>query len=224
METDKSEIIYLLPGLGANHRGYIFQQQLSLPIEVLDYTKPISENESIESYAARLIDRMDLSKKIGLIGNSFGGLLSIEIAKQVKIQKTVLVSSVKNKSEMPARIYLQKHFHLYKWISGGQYQFMATQLFHLLGARKGGAIAESIKLMVSEVPKPFISWGVKQIVNWQNEIVPDNVYHIHGTSDEIFPFQLIRNSIPIYGGSHIMIFTKHNEVNLKLLNLFNSHS
>ncbi|MBL4657296.1 MAG: alpha/beta hydrolase, partial [Flavobacteriales bacterium] len=59
----------------------------------------------------------------------------------------------------------------------------------------------------------FMKWGLHRVITWDNEAEFDNVTHIHGDRDSVFPFGNIKNVIRIPGGSHLMIISRGEEVN-----------
>ena len=54
-----------------------------------------------------------------------------------------------------------------------------------------------------------------------NEI--DNVIHIHGDKDPIFPIRRIKNCIVVPGGTHIMLITKFKWLNTNLPIIFDGN-
>ncbi len=58
------------------------------------------KNETIEGYAKRMSEDIKHEDPV-LLGLSFGGIMSIEIAKLVSVKKIILISSIKTFHEMP---------------------------------------------------------------------------------------------------------------------------
>jgi hypothetical protein len=67
--------------------------------------------------------------------------------------------------------------------------------------------------MLQNTSSWFIQWAKKAILNWDNQIIPKNVYHIHGDKDHIFPYRKIKNATIVKGGSHVMILDRAKEIN-----------
>ena len=79
--------IYFIPGLGFDRRIFQNLELVSADIEYIDWIEPISLNENIKAYATRLATQIDHhSDGTILIGHSFGGVISQEIA-QIKKNK-----------------------------------------------------------------------------------------------------------------------------------------
>ena len=54
----------------------------------------------------------------------------------------------------------------------------------------------------------YLDWSIEQVVMWDREVANENVIHIHGDQDEVFPIKNIKNCIIVKGGTHIMILNK----------------
>lgn len=60
--------------------------------------------------------------------------------------------------------------------------------------------------------KNYMKWAANEILNWKNEIRPDNFLHIHGTADRIFLHQYTHADIKIKNGTHLMIHNRAKEI------------
>jgi len=49
-------------------------------------------------------------------------------------------------------------------------------------------------------------------MTWKNANKAEDIIHIHGTSDKIFPIRPIKNCIKITKGGHFMIVNKSEEI------------
>ena len=54
----------------------------------------------------------------------------------------------------------------------------------------------------------FMKWAINQVVIWRNELIPNNIYHIHGESDRIFPYRYVREDFSVEKGGHFMIMNQ----------------
>ena len=93
--------VYFLPGLGADKRLFEKQLQAGLPITILEWKTP-NKNESIQAYTERMAADIPQTDNLIIGGVSLGGIMAIEIAKIVKPKKVIIISSIKNRSELPA--------------------------------------------------------------------------------------------------------------------------
>ena len=72
-----------------------------------------TQRNNLEHYGTRLLDQVTTAKPI-LIGLSFGGLMAVEVAKQIDVEKTILIASAKTKNEVPFYYRFAGHLGLHK--------------------------------------------------------------------------------------------------------------
>ena len=83
----------------------------------------------------------------------------------------------------------------------------------------GATINKRIKLyekFLSVRDIRYLEWAVEQVILWDRTVVDENVIHIHGDADDIFPMKYITNCIVVKGGTHIMILNKYKWLNENL--------
>lgn len=173
--------------------------------------KALSKNESLESYALRLSQQIDQSSPFVMIGVSFGGMLCIEIAKKLNPVKTFLISSTKINKELPFKIRVWRYFPVYKILNDRF--FITASLF----AKKQFGInskkqALLFKDMLKHSPKNYFNGAVNCILKWENNIIPDNIVHIHGTADKIIPLKNLTCDYIIKDGTHFMVMNDAAEI------------
>src|SRR6185436_12719939 len=100
----------------------------------IEWIKPL-DDEKIESYARRLLDQIK-SPRPTLIGVSFGGIISIEIAKLIETNKVILISSVTSKAGIPARYRLAGSLWMNKLIPASLYRKANFIVYWLFGVKK----------------------------------------------------------------------------------------
>ena len=99
----KSHSIFTLPGLGFDSRIFSKIDFGDAEVHHMEWMEPLSINEPVGTYAGRLAASLKTSGQgIILVGHSFGGIMAQEIARHVPVNKIILVSSVKSRSELPA--------------------------------------------------------------------------------------------------------------------------
>lgn len=205
--------IYIISGLGADER--VFQR-----IDFQDYS-PIfiqwirpENKESISAYAKRLIEQIQDEKPI-LMGLSFGGMVAIEIAKQIETEKIILFSSTKTRFELPFYFRWIGFLKIHKLVPTRVLKCPNAFSYWIFGAsstfEKG-----ILKIILTETEANYLKWSVNQILNWKNEFIPLNTTHIHGTKDRILPIRFVKCDIHIKDGGHFMLLNKAEEINLLL--------
>jgi pimeloyl-ACP methyl ester carboxylesterase len=203
--------LYLLPGLGADYRIYQNIDLKGCDVVNVEWLEP-EKQDTLSTYAQKLIDKYHIKPHSILIGNSLGGMLSIEIAKKIEIDKVILISSIKTINEAPLSFRLYKHIPLYHIVLT---KLMgAVRLIIRLAFGKMSKIEEDLFVSMLKKTSPvFIQWAKKAILNWDNQTIPPNVYHIHGDHDNVLPHKRIKDVTIIKGGTHIMIFDRAKEIN-----------
>lgn len=211
--------IYCLSGLGTDDR--VFQKlkfQGYQPIHI-HWIEP-KKGETITAYAQRLTTQIKSDCPI-LVGLSFGGIIAVEIAKQIATEKVILISSTKNKQEIPfyfkiwrlLPIYLLLPARFILWVS----QLLVGWFFSL------ETIAERklLKAIIFDVNAKLLKWSIHQIVTWKNELVLENIYHIHGESDRIFPMRFIHEDFTVKHGGHLMIMNQAEHISQLIQKIVN---
>jgi pimeloyl-ACP methyl ester carboxylesterase len=208
--------IYLLSGLGADHRVLQDLDFSGYETNYIKWIQPI-KNESIEDYAIRLTEQIITQNPI-IIGLSFGGMMAVEIGKLINTEKIILIASAKTKFEIP---------FYYRFVGNlGLHKLMPVNLMkrpNFISNWYFGTESEKDKALLSSILRDtdskFLKWAIDKIVNWQNVIIPSNLKHIHGTSDRILPFRFVSANVKIDEGGHFMTTNKVNKLNREIRKL-----
>lgn len=205
-----AQTIYLLPGVGANDK--IFQNLDLSGYDVVHIKWPKhKKGERIETYVKKLLPQIKKDTQPILIGMSFGGIVATELAKLINPQRTILISSIKNYHERPLKLLFLNSIKFHRLVSGKLVIKFRFWLQLLLGKLSKPDFA-LIEDMIREADIEFNEWAVDQVIHWKNEEVPDNVLHIHGTRDSIFPDYYVKDAVLIPGGTHFMIVNRAKEI------------
>ncbi|HLX93465.1 MAG TPA: alpha/beta hydrolase [Puia sp.] len=201
--------VYCISGLGSDERVFQNLTIADVHIECLQWLIP-SKDETIESYSRRMSLQIQDPDPI-LIGLSFGGMMAIEMAKDLSIQKIILVSSVKSQKELPAWMKLCGKLNLNSVIPSKSPKWFGPIANMYLGAigTNEKKLAQDYRNTVSPV---YLHWAVDKIVNWQNSYQPPILFHIHGTHDRMFPIRLVQPTHIVQGGGHFMIMNRADEI------------
>ncbi len=200
--------LYFVPGLAANTKIF---EHLVLPedlfeLHFLDWILPLSLDESIESYAKRMCENIEHKNGI-LIGVSFGGIMAQEMSKVIDCEKVIIISSIKSNHELPNRLKFAQKTKAYKLFPTKVVQNL-EDYEHLFWGDYLKKRAELYKMYLSIRNANYLRWSIHNLLNWEQDYELEDILHIHGTKDEIFPFKHIKNSIEIKNGTHIMILNK----------------
>jgi pimeloyl-ACP methyl ester carboxylesterase len=201
--------IFCISGLGADEKAFAKLTIDGYNLQVINWINPL-ENETLAQYANRMLQHISESNPI-LMGLSFGGMLCAEIAKQITVQKIILVSTIKTKHELPFWMKLVGKTKINKLYSMKSYKLTEPLQNLFLGTTNNEE-----KLMArnsrKQANRAYIKWSVNEIMNWQNEFVHQNVLHIHGDADKIFSIKKINANVVIKNGKHLMIMNRADEV------------
>jgi pimeloyl-ACP methyl ester carboxylesterase len=202
--------IYCISGFGADERVFSKLNFGNNRVRFLQWETP-EKNETLEEYTNRFITRIENPDPI-LVGLSFGGMMSVEIAKRIPVEKIYMISSVQTKDEMPWLFRMTGRSGLNKILRLKPYSFLEPIENYNLGVKN-----EEEKVLVREYRKNinllYSEWAINQIINWQNHTRLPNLIHIHGSADRIFPIKYVHPDFIIKDGGHLMIMNKAEEIN-----------
>ena len=202
--------LYFIPGVATDRRVFANLELSEYEKVFLDWLQP-QANESIQAYAKRMADRVDLDVTPVLLGYSFGGMMAIEMAKHLPDATVILISSIKNYKERALSMMLTSSFSLHKLFPakvGKDFSFAYKWMNDPQSKEEHDFIHE----MRSELNHAHTDWAIHQAVNWKHDHHTPALYHIHGDRDRIFPIRYIDNCIPVRGGTHLMLLNKGPEI------------
>ncbi len=210
--------IFLISGLAADRRLF---NKLDLPgykLLHMDWLEP-DEQDTLTTYAQKLIDHYGITPGSAVLGVSMGGMLTVEISSLIKLDKAIIVSSVKDASEFPGYFKLFRRVPVYKIIPHGFYTSMGFLIKPLFGELKGKSGFLFVDMIRNSSPK-FMRWAMHAILRWQPKPVDAKLYHIIGEKDIIFPHKKIPKATHVIeGGSHDMVYARGREISKLLLDI-----
>jgi pimeloyl-ACP methyl ester carboxylesterase len=109
--------IFLIAGLGADTRLFNNIDLGDNDVTPVDWLEP-NEHDTLTTYAQKVIHQYFITNNSIVIGVSLGGMIAVEIAKQVRLNKVILISSIKTNNEAPWYYKLAMVLPLYKLIPG----------------------------------------------------------------------------------------------------------
>ncbi len=214
------EKVFLVPGLGADERLFQYLNLSGYQVIPVNWILPIRQ-DMLSTYASRLIDHYHISSGSIVIGVSLGGILTVEIAKQITLKKAILISSVKTDAELPRIFKVYRFLPLYRLLSESQYRFLTTIAKPFFGRFSPSEWA-LFKDMFYKTPASFMRWAIHAILHWKNTVIPANLCHIVGNKDLVFSHRRIQNAQLVNDGTHMMVFDKAREINQLIHQCLNS--
>jgi pimeloyl-ACP methyl ester carboxylesterase len=206
--------IYIFSGLGADERVFHKINFYNYNAIHIKWITPLLE-ESIENYALRLTQQITSNNPI-LVGLSFGGMMAVEVAKHISTEKIILISSSKNKTEIPFYYKLAGRIRLHKIIQA-RFLVRANKITNKIFSVRSSEDKKIISSMIGASDVNFLNWAIDKIVHLKNEVVHKNLVHIHGTADRILPIRFVKPDLIIKGGTHLMIMNRAAEVESLIL-------
>ncbi|MDQ8012293.1 MAG: alpha/beta hydrolase [Flavobacterium nitrogenifigens] len=207
--------VYFMPGLAAS--SSIFERikldENIFETYLLEWEIP-NPKESLSDYALRISKNIKHENPV-LIGVSFGGILVQEISKHIKARKVIIISSVRSNHEFPRRMKIGKSTKAYKLIP----MQLILNVEKLAKFSFGEKVNKRIKLyekFLSVRDLGYLQWAVESVILWDRDQIDENVVHIHGDKDDVFPIKYIDKCILVKGGTHIMILNKYKWLNENL--------
>lgn len=204
--------VYLFPGQGADKRLFdSLQLGEKYTTEVIEYGCP-AKHETMQQFAAGLLSKLDTTQNFILIGTSLGGMICVELSELCNPQKTIIISSVKNRTELPFRYRFQKVIPLYKIVPPGLVKFGAKCLQPIVEPDRN-TNKNTFKAMLNSKSPRYMKATVGLIINWSRTETTSNIIHIHGTKDHTLPIRKIKSRhIALKNGSHMMTLTRGREI------------
>lgn len=208
--------VYFISGLGADRRSFGFLDLSFCDAHFVPWITP-SPGDTLDSYAEKLFASINDEEAI-IAGLSFGGMLAVEIAKKHPGTKVIVIASSKTYREIPLYLRLWRHFPVYKFHTNKTKNYTGRFVLNILGIK--GAEQRKMQQQIMKDSDPvFTRWAIHAILNWKNTVVPDNVIHIHGTSDKLLPYRHVKAHHTIKNGQHVMIMDKAKELSALLKKL-----
>lgn len=164
-------------------------------------------DEPLSEYARTMAKDIDTSSPFILIGYSFGAVVMQEMTLFLKPEKCVIISSFKSKREIPILFQAVRKVNLMEYVPKRLFSstdFITNAFNRFVYNASNSDLAEYMT-----VTDPiYIRWAVEQITDWVPDNQSEHLYHIHGTADQIFPYDRIEDVFPVEGGDHLMVVKK----------------
>ena len=207
-----------MPGLAASSLVFenITLKNSKYQLHRLDWIQP-KKNESLNSYCKRLSKKIKHKEPI-LLGVSFGGIIVQELDKILNVKKLIIVSSVKTHHEYPVVFKIARDYQLNNALPFGMFDnFVKFSL--KLNINKLYKRIDLAERYLTERDEGYLEWAVWSLLNWKQDEIREDIIHIHGDKDKVFPINNISNCIKIKGGKHEMIILRAKWFNENLVSL-----
>ncbi|MEO6456442.1 MAG: alpha/beta hydrolase [Ginsengibacter sp.] len=212
--------IYCISGFGADERVFSKLTFTGYETHFINWHTP-EKNEDITTYAKKLIKNIHHNNPV-LIGLSFGGMMCIEIARLIPVEKIIIISSVRSFKEIPLWMRIAGKLKLNKIFPVRSFKLIEPLENYNLGIETREE-KEMVELYRKNINPQYSNWAVDTILNWNNTWIPQNLFHIHGDRDRIFPVTKVKPDYVVSSGGHLMVMNRFDMVN-KYINLILENS
>jgi pimeloyl-ACP methyl ester carboxylesterase len=202
--------IYCISGLGADFRIFSKLRIKGAMLHPITWQIP-EAGETLPAFARRLSQQIQHENPV-LLGVSFGGMISTEISKILTVQKTIIVSSCKERKELPYYLRAAGKAKLHKAVP----YWLVTQNKYLnrfiFDTRSREEELYLKRMMLADTNITFIKRSVDMILNWKNKECPPGIVHIHGAKDKLLLPSSVHPDYWIPDGGHFMIWNMADKV------------
>lgn len=205
--------VYCISGLGADKRAFKYLTTSHKLIHI-DWLTP-TKDEALSSYVKRLSKQVNTKEPFILLGLSFGGIVACEIAKFLKPEKVILLSSITNKQHLPLLFRVIGSTGIHKIIPASWMNPPMNIAYWFFGVKKKES-KQLLKEIFADTDQVFLKWAIGVLLSKGEIVVPENVIRIHGTNDKLLPLRGREGVIEIKGGGHFMVIEQADEVGKEL--------
>lgn len=205
--------IYAISGLGADERLF---SKLELPkgykLSYLDWPD-ISACDTLAEYAQLFTQKIDISEPFGLMGVSFGGMLSAELCRQVNPNFVILISSAQNSKEIPLPYKLAAKTHLIDIFPATGLKYSSAFIKVVFGSKSA-----LLDHYIQSMDLDYVKKASQLICNWNlQENIPSSIpqLHIKGSKDLVLP-HLGKSTQVIPKAGHFAVYENAEEVSALL--------
>ena len=209
--------LFLVSGMGADERLFKNLDLSGFEVVPARWIDPHPQ-DTLEVYAQKLIGYYGIESGSSVIGVSLGGMIAVEIAKQVAMRHAIIVSSIKSPAEAPAYYKFFKTFPIYTLLSG-EFLIAASSLVKPIMGKMAGIHADLFYSMLKKTSPVFLKWSIGAALNWDNDVRPESITHLIGDNDKVFSYKKISDAIVVPGGDHMMVFNYARRLNPIIKNI-----
>jgi pimeloyl-ACP methyl ester carboxylesterase len=204
-------VIYAIPGFGCTEPLFEFISVPGHSITVLKWPVPRKEY-TLRDYARAFLPQIDTSAPFYLMGVSFGGMLCAELAEMLEAQKTILISSARNRTELPAPVRVMKYLPVHRLLSEKLLIGLAMRSRFIIGFPK--KLMPVFREMLRQMPAGYFKYCTSYISEWERRENTKTLVCIHGNSDRLLWIGNIKKvDFTVPRGTHAMVVMRAAEIN-----------
>lgn len=188
-------MIYILPGMGADHRMYPAPWN-GLPECTFIKWPKYSGELSLSEVASKIVSIYPINHDAWIVGSSLGGMIACEVAKLVPINGIILVGSACNPTEISTLLRM--------------FSPLADLAPLPFIQRLAGKVPSELTQMFSDSDPAFIRAMCRAIIRWEGITnTKIQMHRIHGRNDLVIP--LPDKTDLVLNGGHLIAMTHAEE-------------
>ena len=213
LAAQESMPLILFSGLAADANVFVPQKLVFPQLIVPAWPKPQS-NDTLDSYCDRIADiiRPDVDTILG--GASFGGIISLHVARRSRPAAVILIGSVRSPNELPRWVrFFRPLKPLIPLIPVRLLQICCIPVASKIARRWFPHLCGLARQFRGSDPIVF-KWSLARILDWTTAPnVNCPIFHIHGDRDYVLPMRYTKPDAVVNGGGHVISLTHPTDVN-----------
>lgn len=201
--------VYLLPGVGCDHRLY---DRILLPpqYKVVKLEWPeFTEDDTLSAIAGRLRPQVKADEPHTLVGVSMGGMVAQELAALTGPEKVVLISSWTGPHEWTPFVRVSARLGLSTLIR--DWSMRAVWPLKKLVDKRESSVDRLLWNMACKQTAKQLRNGTGAVLRWKGSPWKGPLVRIHGDKDMVTPLRFPVDHL-VKGGQHVMVLTRSKEV------------
>ena len=210
--------VVLLPGLGTDARLFGAQREVLGDCPVVPrWIEPAGDDESVRAVARRMAEGRRRRCGAGPVvrgGASFGGMLALEMARELRPAAVVLIGSARSGGAV-SRAY-RRFARLLQWTPTWGVRAATVVLSKLASSVDviDGRSQRVYEAMLWDASPRLVRWAARAIPRWRlRGPVGVPVRHLHGGCDAVLPLAKVTPDVVLPGAGHLPSLTHPREVN-----------
>ncbi len=202
--------IYLIPGMGADHRLYSRMKIDHGNVCVLEW-QPHRNAKNLQDYAHIMAEKIQTERNV-IIGSSMGGMMAVELSRIVKPISTILLSAPTGRHQFPPLLKVVHQSRIHRILRPHQIMKASWLADTFMGFRNQEERELFYSMLKSNGPE-FLHFSLRAVLGWMNTHPPEGDYiQILGSDDKLFTPKRIPGAIVLNGGGHFTAFEKADEL------------
>ncbi|WP_234369128.1 alpha/beta hydrolase [Brumimicrobium mesophilum] len=139
-------------------------------------------------------------------------MLSVELSEVLNPEKVVIISSAKNRKELPIRYRFQRAIPLFE-IFPARLVYWGAKTLQPIVEPDRNTNEETFKSMLESKDPNYLKRTARMIIRWRRKSNSKEIIHIHGSNDHTIPIRNVKSpNYFIENGSHMMVLTRAKEI------------